>query len=54
MEDLINFIAENGKYKAKVSPKVEEEESAAPAATEKTAEDAKDAKETKEAEHDEL
>lgn len=50
VEDIIDFIAENGKYKAKVSKTVEEETPVAPAASEKTEE----AKETKEAEHDEL
>ncbi|CAN8099363.1 unnamed protein product [Discula destructiva] len=59
VEDLIEFIAENGKHKAKVSPKAAEEETpVAPAATEK----AEEAAETKEPEaeatpttaHDEL
>lgn len=49
VEDIIDFIAENGKYKAKVS-KTEEETPVAPAASDKTDE----AKETKEADHDEL
>ncbi|KAK7719662.1 protein disulfide-isomerase precursor [Diaporthe eres] len=49
IEDLIEFIAENGKYKAKVSVAEEEETPVAPAATEKT-EEAKE----KETEHDEL
>lgn len=51
VEDIIEFIGENGKYKAKVSPAAAEEETpVAPAASEKTEE----AKETAEAEHDEL
>lgn len=49
IEDIIEFIAENGKYKAKAS-KVEEETPVAPAASDKTEE----AKEAKETEHDEL
>ncbi|KAK0745921.1 protein disulfide-isomerase precursor [Schizothecium vesticola] len=48
IEDLIKFIAENGKYKATVEEKKEEEASAAPAATEvPKAEEAEEA-------HDEL
>lgn len=50
VEDIIDFIAENGKYKARVSKPEEDETPVAPAASEKTEE----AKETKEAEHDEL
>lgn len=49
IEDIIDFIAENGKYSAKVSITGEEETPVAPAATDK-AEEAKE----KEAEHDEL
>ncbi|KAF3762450.1 hypothetical protein M406DRAFT_99052 [Cryphonectria parasitica EP155] len=52
VEDIAAFIAENGKYKAKVS-KTEEETPVAPAASEAT-EASEEAKETKEAEHDEL
>ncbi|KAM7224241.1 protein disulfide-isomerase [Rhypophila decipiens] len=52
IEDLIKFIAENGKYKASVTVAEEAEESAAPeAAAEPAAEEAEAAKE---AEHDEL
>lgn len=58
IEDIIDFIAENGKYKARVSPKVEEEDTpVAPAASEKTeeAEETKEAEaEAKPTEHDEL
>lgn len=50
IEDIIEFIAENGKYKAKVSlPAAEEETPVAPAASDKP-----EGKEAKEAEHDEL
>lgn len=49
VEDIIEFIAENGKYKAKVSAEAEETP-VAPAASDKTEE----AKEAKETEHDEL
>lgn len=49
VEDLIEFIAENGKYKASVTVEEEEETPIAPAATE--TEDAAEAKETV---HDEL
>lgn len=51
IEDIIEFIAENGKYKAKVTPAAAEEEETpvAPAASDKT-----EAKEAKETEHDEL
>ncbi|KAF5516927.1 Protein disulfide-isomerase [Colletotrichum siamense] len=57
VEDLIEFIKENGKYKAEVSIKEEgaEESQAAPAATEsEKAEKAKETKEAKEDGHDEL
>lgn len=51
IEDIIDFVAENGKYKARVSQAAEEEETpVAPAASDKTEE----AKEAKETEHDEL
>lgn len=50
IEDIIEFIAENGKYKAKASKVEEEETPVAPAASDKTEE----AKEAKETEHDEL
>ncbi|UNI15135.1 Protein disulfide-isomerase [Purpureocillium takamizusanense] len=55
VEDLVQFIKENGKYKASVSVKEEGTEEAAPAATEeaKDTKEAKEAKEEKE-EHDEL
>jgi len=49
VEDLIKFIAENGKYKAEVAVEAEEA-SAAPAATESTTASAETAEET----HDEL
>ncbi|KAI0393870.1 protein disulfide-isomerase [Xylariaceae sp. FL0594] len=49
VEDLISFIKENGKYKAEVAEKKEEETPVAPAATESP--ESEDAKET---EHDEL
>ncbi|KAK0618334.1 protein disulfide-isomerase precursor [Bombardia bombarda] len=58
IEDLIEFIAENGKYKASVSESEAETEaeeaSAAPAATETATEAAEGAKDTEEAAHDEL
>lgn len=47
VEDLIKFIAENGKYKASVSEEAEAETPVAPAATETTSEAAKET-------HDEL
>ncbi|KAK3695347.1 protein disulfide-isomerase precursor [Podospora appendiculata] len=50
VEDLIKFIAENGKFKASVSEEAEEEASAAPAATESTSTSSEAAQET----HDEL
>ncbi|KAK3337119.1 protein disulfide-isomerase precursor [Cercophora scortea] len=50
VEDLIKFIAENGKFKASVSEDAEEEASAAPAATESTTTSSEAAQET----HDEL
>ncbi|POR34254.1 Protein disulfide-isomerase [Tolypocladium paradoxum] len=64
IEDLVQFIKENGKYKAGISVKEEGTEEAAPAATEETKE-TKETKETQEAketkdeekkdeEHDEL
>lgn len=56
IDDLIKFVAENGKYKASVSEEAEEP-SAAPAASEETgsAEPAAETKEAaKEADHDEL
>ncbi|KAF2963790.1 hypothetical protein GQX73_g9782 [Xylaria multiplex] len=49
VEDLINFVKENGKYKAEVVEKKEEETPVAPAATETTSSEA-----AKETEHDEL
>ncbi|KAI1368824.1 thioredoxin-like domain-containing protein [Xylaria arbuscula] len=50
VEDLINFVKENGKYKAEVSEKSAEEETpVAPAATETVSSEA-----AKETEHDEL
>lgn len=49
VEDLITFIKENGKYKAEVEEKKEEETPVAPAATETTSSEA-----AKETEHDEL
>lgn len=49
VEDLIEFVKENGKYKAEVSEKKEEETPVAPAATETASGEA-----AKEAEHDEL
>ncbi|RWA04994.1 hypothetical protein EKO27_g10112 [Xylaria grammica] len=49
VEDLINFVKENGKYKAEVTEKKEEETPVAPAATETTSSDA-----AKETDHDEL
>jgi protein disulfide-isomerase A1 len=49
VEDLIKFIKENGKYKAEVEGKKEEETPVAPAATETTESEA-----AKETEHDEL
>lgn len=59
IEDIIEFIAENGKYKAKVTPKAEEEETpVAPAASENAEEAAEEAKEAeaeaKPTTHDEL
>lgn len=56
VEDLIEFIKENGKYKAAVSVKEEGTEEAAPAATEEAAEEkAEEKKAEKEADdHDEL
>ncbi|KAK4230462.1 protein disulfide-isomerase [Podospora fimiseda] len=55
IDDLIKFIAENGKYKASVSEEAEES-SAAPAASESTAEPETKTEAAKEAEetHDEL
>jgi len=50
VEDLIKFIAENGKYKAEVAVEEVEEASAAPAASESTTASAETAEET----HDEL
>jgi len=49
VEDLIKFVKENGKYKAEVEEKKEEETPVAPAATETTESEA-----AKETEHDEL
>jgi protein disulfide-isomerase A1 len=49
VEDLITFIKENGKYKAEVEEKKEEETPVAPAATEATSSEA-----AKESDHDEL
>jgi protein disulfide-isomerase A1 len=59
IEDLANFVKENGKYGADISVKEEGTEEAAPAATEEKKEEKKDEgseekKETKEDEHDEL
>ncbi|GKT41975.1 protein disulfide-isomerase [Colletotrichum spaethianum] len=56
IEDLIEFVKENGKYKAEVSAKEEgaEESQAAPAATEAKEEKSKETKEAKEDGHDEL
>ncbi|KAH7257339.1 thioredoxin-like domain-containing protein [Fusarium tricinctum] len=55
VEDLANFIKENGKYQAEISIKEEGTEEAAPAASEEKREEAKEAKEAKEEEvHDEL
>ncbi|KAH6845381.1 protein disulfide-isomerase precursor [Chaetomium sp. MPI-CAGE-AT-0009] len=51
VEDLIKFIAENGKYKASVSEEVEE---ASSAETEAASETETKAEEPKETEHDEL
>jgi protein disulfide-isomerase A1 len=51
VEDLIKFIAENGKYKASVAEEVEEPSSAE---TEAAAETETKAEEAKETEHDEL
>jgi protein disulfide-isomerase A1 len=51
VEDLIKFIAENGKYKASVSEEVEEASSAEPEAAAETETKPEEAKET---EHDEL
>lgn len=42
IEDLIDFIAENGKFKAAISPKVEDPVEAAPAATEGSEEEVHD------------
>ena len=42
VEDLIEFIKENGKYKAGISPKVDDPAEAAPAATEGSEEDKHD------------
>jgi protein disulfide-isomerase A1 len=52
VEDLIKFIAENGKYKATVSEEAEEPSSATEAASETAAETATEA--AKETDHDEL
>lgn len=49
VEDLITFIKENGKFKAEVEEKKEEETPVAPAATETTSSEA-----AKESDHDEL
>ncbi|KAI1500071.1 protein disulfide isomerase [Biscogniauxia marginata] len=49
VEDLAQFVKENGKYKASVEEKKEEETPIAPAATESTSSDA-----AKESDHDEL
>lgn len=58
IEDLANFVKENGKYGADISAKEEghSSEEAAPAATEETKEEKKDegSKEAAEEEHDEL
>jgi protein disulfide-isomerase A1 len=59
VEDLIDFIKDNGKYQAGISPKVEDPAEAAAAATEEAKEAAKEVKEevkeeAKEETHDEL
>ncbi|KAG8416935.1 protein disulfide-isomerase precursor [Metarhizium acridum] len=58
VEDLIEFIKENGKHKAAVSFKEESTEEAAPAASEKAEKDKEDktekAEEKKDEDHDEL
>lgn len=53
IEDLIKFIAENGKYKASISAKEEGTEEAAPAATEEKVERDEKVEEAEES-HDEL
>ncbi|KAM4059442.1 thioredoxin domain-containing protein [Hirsutella rhossiliensis] len=53
IEDLAEFIKENGKYKAGITIKEESTEEAAPAATPKDKEEKKDKEETEE-DHDEL
>lgn len=56
VEDLIKFVAENGKYKASISAKAEEETSSSSTATESATEAATETKTeaAKETDHDEL